>query len=248
MQSRMNYFKKTLAKHNISTEAPLDMELDLSEPSVSPGGNLENGSTGANTRVDFTELLSAVPQGSCENHPTGISPPSYRSQSGSSRDSPAVIVSMSDTQAAIDFILTLERPCLGHVKHAHLGFSTGTTPRGVDYNSGPGHVLTVSAGLARQLYNPSQTEAVVNVPAAILEDLMNAGARLQLDNEITPVQVWERLRETSAKVSETELQTLIEELSKYIYCNSFGAVVEKSTALAILADVFDDTRTPSQTV
>ena len=240
--SQLLHLKATLIKHEI----PVGIDLDI-EP-VGEGGHsatnaLDNRDQphAAHVRVDLGALARSIPQGSCENHPAEIAPPVYQ-MSHDNREPRVPSEPPLDTQKAIDFILTLEQPCLPHVKHAHLGYSTGTTPRGIDYNSGPAHLLTTSASICHLYHSQDPNETILNLPKPDLERLLHASARLQLDNEITPVQIWARIRAVSPSTSITGslLQRLTSEFVKYVYCNSFGAVVEKSTAIAILANMLDN--------
>ena len=213
-------------------------------PIVSPITE-QNDTLQPNVQVNLTALADVIPEGSCENHPAEIAPLAYQTSPLNFEKNETLPSTKLTSQVGIDFILSLEQRCLGHVKHAHLGYRSGTTPRELDYNSGPGHLLTVSANIIHRYHSLDPAKNIVSLPESALERLLHASARLQLDNEITPVEIWARTQAKlfSSSLTDTKLQKLTTEILKYVYCNSFGAVVEKSTVVAILADVFDGRET-----
>ena len=196
--------------------------------------------TSASVQIDLTWLSKVIPQGSCENHPAEIAPPVYQVPGHNPQRNRPTPATRIDTETGITFILKLEEPCMGHVKHAHMGYSTGTTPEGIDYNSGPGHLLNASTTIICSHATKKPAEGVMTLTESDVERLLDASARLQLDNEITPVQMWERICDAATRRPQMpiDISKLTDECSKYVYCNSFGAVMQKSTAMAILADLF----------
>lgn len=105
---------------------------------------------------------------------------------------------LDTAQAAVDFVLALEKPCLahqpadfddldadanGHSLMLQTPFLTRQPNRAKD-----------SAGSARvgeRHFNPQTTWSV---PALEIEKLLSLSHRLSLDGELTPIEAWQRLR------------------------------------------------------
>jgi len=102
-----------------------------------------------------------------------------RPQPGNQRPSE---IGLDSVQIGIDFVLSLEQPCLGHTR----GDASGNNPSG--------HVLTAQAPLliaAPETLAPSTTW---EVPAVEIERLLQLSSQLNLFGEVTPVQAWARIR------------------------------------------------------
>ena len=241
MQSQLLLLKDTLIKNGIPADVELDVELVA--PTASPVCRVseQNDTLQPSVQVNLTAIANVIPERSCENHPAEIAPLAYQTSRHNLEETETLPSTKPTTQVAIDFILALEQPCLAHIKHTHLGYSSGTTPTGIDYNSGPGHLLTASANIIHQYHRLVPAENIISLPESELERLLQASARLQLDNEMTPVEIWAQTQAklSSSSLADAKLQKLTAECLKYVFCNSFGAVVERSTVVAILADVFD---------
>lgn len=93
---------------------------------------------------------------------------------------------LDKSQVGIDFVLALEQPCLPH----HGGAST----------AGPsaGHSMMMLTPIMARSPPTTSTSLPVgtkwNVPAIELEKLLAFSERLILEEEITPVQAWQRIR------------------------------------------------------
>ena len=76
---------------------------------------------------------------------------------------------------------SLEGPCLNHIK------GDPTTP-----DNPTGHALTASAPLLclSNIRQPSETSSPWEAPTAILERLLTLTSRLDLQDEVTPVEAW----------------------------------------------------------
>ena len=92
----------------------------------------------------------------------------------------------------------------------------------MDYNFGVQHAYNLSTRLYHEQRDPEvplSQEAIVT--AKDLEKLLQASQRLQLCDELTPVQVWAMVCKLNA-ISEIDpkvVAVMFEELSKYSYCN-----------------------------
>ncbi|KAB2574306.1 AP-1-like transcription factor YAP3 [Lasiodiplodia theobromae] len=134
---------------------------------------------------------------------------------------------MKDSDLAslgVDFVLTLESPCLSHMEHT------------LNDSSAPaGHALTASAPLLFR--GSSGTTAQVNgspsweVPNTGLDRLLDLSSNLPLAEEITPVQAWNHIRchPEFNRLEVQRLQDLASKLLKHVECHGFGAVIELST-------------------
>ena len=96
------------------------------------------------------------------------------------------------TQVGVEFVLALEQPCLGH----HYSHCTDA--------EGSGHeMMLMSPIMSRSpalnsLLEPRSglpSGSKWTVPAVELEKLLEFSDRLSLDGEITPVEVWQRIRQ-----------------------------------------------------
>ncbi|KAI5459240.1 hypothetical protein BGZ63DRAFT_390550 [Mariannaea sp. PMI_226] len=123
----------------------------------------------------------------------------------------------------MEFVLTLERPCLGHI---HGDPSKPNEPSG--------HALTTSAVLLSTC--PSQspndlTPSFQNAPAALLDRLLTLSPSLSPDGEMTPVQAWNYIRRQPlfGGLNTRDLWALTGELREAVKCHGFGAVIQQGT-------------------
>ncbi|KAI1173614.1 hypothetical protein F4777DRAFT_600248 [Nemania sp. FL0916] len=135
-------------------------------------------------------------------------------------DSAAIEPVPLDIQMGVDCILRLEKPCLSHLKHA-----TSAEPRRegyleTSYNWGLNHAYNLSTRLFNEYtVDPSSTEAHITV--FDLDKLLQASERLQLANELTPVQIWSLVCKLNAvnPIDPELIISMFEALSEYSYCN-----------------------------
>ncbi|TLD10422.1 hypothetical protein PgNI_06538 [Pyricularia grisea] len=151
--------------------------------------------------------------------------------------------------AGMDFVLTIERPCLDHLH------GDPTKPDEPD-----GHALTVSSclitastgsnngngqGNAFNFSNPSSTSSwpaqspsqpacgmmCQDVPTAVMDNLLNlSGELVDSDHEVTPVQAWHYIR-SRPQFDGLEVGVLSKFASKLrdaVKCHGFGAVIERT--------------------
>ncbi|KAL1866718.1 hypothetical protein Daus18300_006662 [Diaporthe australafricana] len=127
----------------------------------------------------------------------------------------------------MDFVLTLERPCLEHLH--------GDPDKPHDPS---GHALTLSSQ-ACAVTCPSNTTSPVSpesieqhaLPAAMLENLLALSTEVcNSDDQITPVQAWNLIRSQPhfGGFELHGLRTLAESLMGTIKCHGFGAVIPQS--------------------
>ncbi|GME37269.1 hypothetical protein V496_02074 [Neofusicoccum parvum] len=130
------------------------------------------------------------------------------------------------TQLGLNFVLTLESPCLPHA-HDHGGARPDPT----------GHALTASAALLARCPRPDDPLALPPADAvawettsAGLERLLDLSGRIDTDGELTPVQAWDYIRchPRFAELRDAErLWSLTTEVAREVKCAGFGAVIDQ---------------------
>ncbi|RKP05158.1 hypothetical protein THASP1DRAFT_33003 [Thamnocephalis sphaerospora] len=98
------------------------------------------------------------------------------------------------------------------------------------YNWGTNHAYNLSTRLFNE-YKSQESPQETQITNVDLDHLLQASDRLQLVDELTPVQVWDMVcKLDSISHIDAEVVTgMFEELSKYSYCNSFGTAISKGT-------------------
>ena len=131
-----------------------------------------------------------------------------------------IVPARLDSQTGVDFVLHLERTCFPHVKYA-LENDLDILPPNVMIHNGPGHVFTATASLLRAAETPNPTAEPFNLHENEIDRLLDASRRLNLESEVTPVQIWERIKAMAQTrmITPMQLQCLTEDFSKYTFCN-----------------------------
>ncbi|KAF2825152.1 hypothetical protein CC86DRAFT_325049 [Ophiobolus disseminans] len=138
------------------------------------------------------------------------------------------------TAIGMDFVLTLESPCLSHNVPANHDASTG-------------HALTASAALLHHHPAPleqrlqSSQKVAWEVPAAGIEQLLQLSASVPLfEGELTPVQAWDRVRRHPefGKLEVERLERMKYTLLKAVKCYGFGGVIDQLAFDGALFDTF----------
>ncbi|KAJ5979802.1 hypothetical protein N7481_007100 [Penicillium waksmanii] len=120
------------------------------------------------------------------------------------------------TQMGIDFVLSLERPCLFHT-------------RAPDSDEPSGHAMSMQGmilvGAPMELEDKTSWE----VPAQQLDKLFELSGHLGLDGYVTPVQAWNRLMKyfDLASIDLETLEMLRSAMIPHIKCYGFGAIMEE---------------------
>ena len=94
----------------------------------------------------------------------------------------------------------------------------------IDFNSGPGHLLSLSSSLLHDQIGGEPDfdgQRPFSVADEDLKRLLSTSLKLPLTDEITPVQIWSRVRDLSGTLAmeRKTLDALREEFAKYVYCN-----------------------------
>ncbi|KAJ8112208.1 hypothetical protein OPT61_g5369 [Boeremia exigua] len=128
-------------------------------------------------------------------------------------------------QIGVDFVLTLERPCMDHMQflmvRAHDAEETIS-----------GHALMATAPPDSHIAEHPEEKYPHQMPDVAMPDLMkllDLSARLPLDGEITPIMAWVMvLKDPSFKtLSKEEISAIKGELLAKVRCYGFGAVLEE---------------------
>ncbi|KAJ5501555.1 hypothetical protein N7453_006372, partial [Penicillium expansum] len=117
-------------------------------------------------------------------------------------------------QIGVDFVLSLERPCLSHISSAHPS----------------GHAVSMQ-GTLLQLAPPTlDSDSRWQVSAEVFQKLFEMADRLDLDGYITPVQAWNRIRdhENFPWLTRERLRTLENAMRPNIKCQGFAAIMEEA--------------------
>ncbi|KFX93652.1 hypothetical protein O988_06688 [Pseudogymnoascus sp. VKM F-3808] len=162
----------------------------------------------------------------------GVSPSSNAYESAQSMTSPESTTGLDMESIGVEFVLTLESPCLGHIQG------------NPDEPEAPsGHVLTASAPLLFRAPSIAAgphicTTTPWEAPSSGLERLLNLSQGLVLDGEVTPVQAWNYIRQRVGPqgLEVEKLRALTEKLLKEVSCHGFGAVVEQGTFESLVFD------------
>ncbi|KAF1922257.1 uncharacterized protein M421DRAFT_10693 [Didymella exigua CBS 183.55] len=137
------------------------------------------------------------------------------------------------TAIGIEFILSLEAPCLGHI------------PGTLDNEEPSGHALLTSATLLHHqqsypvghghLANPTWT-----VPKLGVERLLELSTSIPLDGEVTPVQAWDYIRQHPQyhSLDCARLESLKATLLLHVKCYGFGAVIAQDVFENAVFDMF----------
>lgn len=142
------------------------------------------------------------------------------------------------TTIGMEFVLTLERPCLGHVH------GNPNKP-----NEPGGHALTATVQLQSALSLPPidpqdpKPPSYQNAPAVVLDRLLNLAPSVSEDGDVTPIQAWHYIRHQPhfGGFEIQNLNRLAEKLLVAMKCHGFGAAIQpnifESTVREILNPV-----------
>ncbi|OBT80510.1 hypothetical protein VF21_00855 [Pseudogymnoascus sp. 05NY08] len=217
-------------------------------PWTGSGGVDELAATGGSTSYPSSGSFSG-------SYPSSVSPtPQYNTNNGAHlapplpqtphTHHPTAAQGLDIDQAGIDFVLTLERPCMDHLQFL---VELSSTPSGMPC----GHALMATCppvphpadempwghGVARL---PHEGLKTWDLQKGDLANLLDLSMRLNLDGEITPVMAWgmvlghPRFGELAAR----EFEMVVEELRPKVRCYGFGAVLEEFEVRDAMENMF----------
>ncbi|RFU24062.1 hypothetical protein B7463_g12276, partial [Scytalidium lignicola] len=155
-------------------------------------------------------------------------------------------------QAGIDFVLTLERPCMDHIPmlleradtlegdpcgHALMV----SCPPNYHYDQNPdvpfGHKAIPNAG----------GQKTWDIGKGDLASLMDLSKRLNLDGEITPVMAWGMVlaHPRFSELTSSDFGVICDELAAKTRCYGFGAVLEEFEVRDVLESIFSTKPDPN---
>ncbi|KAF5003006.1 hypothetical protein FDECE_10428 [Fusarium decemcellulare] len=150
-------------------------------------------------------------------------------------------------QAGIDFVLTLEKPCMAHIQYM--------IERAAEPDGEPcGHALMASCppdpspdsrpgcpfGNTHVPVDGEPNQKTWEVPKADLATLLDLSKRLDLDGEVTPIMAWGMLTShpRAMELDAEDMRKLGEELVRKVRCYGFGAVMEEFEVRDAMDNVF----------
>ncbi|KAF2836539.1 hypothetical protein M501DRAFT_996731 [Patellaria atrata CBS 101060] len=139
-------------------------------------------------------------------------------------------------QIGIDFVLTLERPCLDHAQFLLLRSQDAE-------GSFSGHVLNASCPPESHIHEHPEEKYPHKMPDVSMNDLLkllDLSNRLPLDGEITPIMAWASILQHPRvnELTKEDFQTIKEDLLAKVRCYGFGAVLEEFEVRDALSIVF----------
>ena len=212
-----------------------EMVLSGTETSdTSDMGNVERKYTGRIENLNISQQQYDLNNAAAYVSPDPMSTKDQKGRASQFNDGTG---NFDTAQAAVDFVLALEKPCLAHHPADFDNLEADSN----------GHSLMLQAPLLSRQPNRSQTTLTTappnaqpaavtqapattwNVPAFEIEKLLSLSDRLSLDGELTPVEAWQRLRQHPGFASMTyvQLEGLRDVLLSNVKCYGFGAVLEE---------------------
>ncbi|KAI9811424.1 MAG: hypothetical protein M1832_000893 [Thelocarpon impressellum] len=217
--------KKAIAEENARLKALL-RQHGIACPGDAALGNSDFGD-------DFSQSMS-MSMGVSPGPPAASFPPL-----ADDRPLPPTPLALDYDQIGIDFVLTLERPCMGHMQSLLL------TAQESEADVVGGHALMASCPPPSHLAESPELAwtseaAAVDLRRPELATLMDLSHRLQLDGEITPVMAWAAIyvHPRRAELTARDFEILKGDLLGKVRCYGFGAVVEEFELRDALSHVF----------
>ncbi|KAF2397398.1 hypothetical protein EJ06DRAFT_482033 [Trichodelitschia bisporula] len=139
-------------------------------------------------------------------------------------------------QIGIDFVLTLERPCMDHMQFLMV--------RSEDALEGEisGHALMATCppiSHVKEHPDDKYPHQMPDIGMADLVKLLDLSNRLPLDGEITPIMAWSELRTHPRYLEFTlaDFEAMRDDLKGKVRCYGFGAVLEEFEVRDAIANV-----------
>ncbi|KAL2030319.1 hypothetical protein VTO58DRAFT_107673 [Aureobasidium pullulans] len=185
----------------------------------------------------------------------GFSPPPLRSQ-----DSKPPMASAGQLpgqhldydQIGIDFVLTLERPCMDHMQYLVVRSHNPEgqpfhhpmeRPDDTEYDHMCGHALMATCPPPSHIMNKPGDPYGHRMPDLKAPDLMkllDLSAQLPLEGELTPVMAWLLLLQNSrvSEMTAQDFELVKADLAGKVRCYGFGAVLEEFEVRDALSNLF----------
>nr|POF12897.1 hypothetical protein CFP56_10047 [Quercus suber] len=168
-------------------------------------------------------------------------------------------------QIGIDFVLTLERPCMDHMQYllvrshnveGQLKHHPMENADDSDHEHMSGHVLMSTAPPQSHIMEKPAENYPFQMPQDVgtegLSKLLDLSNRLPIDHctEITPVMAWTMVfrHEQLTELTTQDLQKIKDDLSTKVRCYGFGAVVEEFEVQDAIDNVLAAKQLPAATM
>lgn len=122
----------------------------------------------------------------------------------------------------------LESPCLSHIKQNGTGEPIREGFLEFPYNFGTNHCYNLSTRLYHDYTMPDTAEngnsdGSVAITNPDLNSLLEASERLQLAEELTPIQIWALVSKlnTITNIPTSTIEAMFTDLGQYSYCNRY---------------------------
>ncbi|OAA64331.1 Yap1 redox domain protein [Niveomyces insectorum RCEF 264] len=267
--SNVSQDKERLAEENRQLKHMLSQSGATLPAGVPRGGSSLLDDTASNPSISFSASASGSYAAAPSSHTSAFTPPPFGTQgqrgmispqhgeaghglphshgSGQTED-PRKNAGIDYEQAGIDFVLTLEKPCMDHMPWL--------LERGAEAGGEPcGHALMASCPPEPfPELTPDIPFGYSNVKGADIESgqrtweltkgdlatLLALSAKLNLDGEITPVMAWGMVlaHPRLAELTLDDFRRLTDELGSKIRCYGFGAVTEEFEVRDALENIF----------
>jgi len=113
-------------------------------------------------------------------------------------------------ETAIDFVLSLEHPCMTHIPYP--GDEASADPAN--------HMMMVSTPLMARSPESPKENSVWTTSGAIINQLLNLSGSINLDGEMTPVHAWHALHQHPDfwRLDKPAMEQLKRQLSTAVKC------------------------------
>ncbi|KAH7398997.1 hypothetical protein DE146DRAFT_788983 [Phaeosphaeria sp. MPI-PUGE-AT-0046c] len=127
------------------------------------------------------------------------------------------------TDLAVEFIMTLEKPCINRATSTVLDLGE----RSVDYALQAPSTGVYHTFLEDNVLKTGPKEVAVNVS---LDKLLALSVDFKLEGEVTPIQAWQQivLHPQFCSIGIETMRRLVEQLLWHVKCYGFGAVIDMS--------------------
>ncbi|OAK98116.1 hypothetical protein IQ06DRAFT_337601 [Phaeosphaeriaceae sp. SRC1lsM3a] len=149
------------------------------------------------------------------------------------RPTPSRISELDCTDLAVEFVMTLEKPCINRATSTVLDLGE----RSVDYALQAPSTGTYHTFLEDNVLKGKQKASNAN---ASLDKLLALSKDFKLVGEVTPIQAWQQIvsHPQFCSIGLETMRRLVEQLLWHVKCYGFGAVIDMSIFKELFKSVF----------
>ncbi|KAH9845731.1 basic region leucin zipper [Teratosphaeria destructans] len=242
--------RELLAAHGIQydfSSAPIKFQREESGYGPSSSGSISGSYAPGSESSSFSPLPQAVAPSMANGLPTNPPPPMQNmAQLPNNR--------LDYDSIGIDFVLTLERPCMEHMQYLLVRSHNNDNQffhhpmencDDSEYEHMSGHALMSTAPPHSHIMEKPSEQYPFQMPdlgTDGLAKLLDLSNRLPFDHytEITPVMAWTMIlrHDRIGELTEQDLKSIKADLSSKVRCYGFGAVLEEFEVQDALVNVF----------